>query len=51
MKYIKNTPLGFFAENCAIIRLEVINIWKYLVKYTRELYRILKKMRFSTIFE
>lgn len=51
MKYIKNTPFGFFAETCAIILLEVMNIWMYLVKYTRDLCRILQKMTISTIFE
>ena len=51
MKYIKNTPFGFFAETCAIILLEVMNIWMYLVKYTRDLCRILQKMMISTIFE
>ena len=51
MKYIKNAPFGFFAENCALILLEVMNIWMYVVKYTCELYRIVKKMRISTIFD
>ena len=50
MKYIKNTPFGFFAETCAMICSEVMNIWMYLVKYTNELYRILQKMTNSTIF-
>ena len=28
-----------------------MNIWMYLVKYTRDLCRILQKMTISTIFE
>ena len=44
MKYIKNTPFGFFAETCAKTCLELMNIWMYFVKYTRDLCRILWKM-------
>ena len=51
MKYIKNAPFGLFAETCAMICSEVMNIWMYLVKYTRDLCRILHRMTISTIFE
>ena len=51
MKRIKNTPFGFFAETCAIICLELMNIWMHLVKGTRDLHQILQKMTISIIYK
>ena len=51
MKYIKNTPYAFFADTCAIICLEFMNIWMYLVRYTWALLRVLYKMTTYPIFK
>ena len=51
IKYIKKTPYAFFVDTCAIIHLESMNIWMYLVRYTWALLRVLYKMTAYPIFK